>query len=97
MPPQFDIEIDRVLGALEHATRRELMGFYITKASLPSVIAQEVRGDVGHLSYHTQVLLNVGGVEVSSSDASDESGGKRYVATELGLLAFLRLDRDQSG
>jgi DNA-binding transcriptional ArsR family regulator len=84
---QFDSELDRVIAALDHETRRDLMAFYVSETTSPAAIAQNLKVELPALAYHTQVLLKVGAIE-----AAGFLGTTRiYKATDAGQMAYVKV------
>jgi hypothetical protein len=87
MAAQFDAELDRVIAALDHETRRDLMAFYVSEATSPAAVAQNLKVDFAQLAYHTRVLVDVGAIQPVAHLRPDWT----YAATEVGHMAYVKV------
>jgi hypothetical protein len=83
MAAPFDAELDLVIEALEHGTRRQLMAFYVSEATSPREIAEELKIELPAVAYHTQILLG--------ADAIENAAHQTYAATEVGNMAYVKV------
>jgi DNA-binding transcriptional ArsR family regulator len=82
---QFDSELDRVVAALDHELRRDLMAFYVSETTSPAAVAQNLKVELPSLAYHSQVLLDIGAIEAAGFQGSN----RIYRATDAGRMAYV--------
>lgn len=86
----FDHELDRVVGLLNHDVRRAVMAFYVNEATTPAQISRSIDVDLPTLAYHTRVLEQAGALKSLGADSLDGSR-QSFEATELGILGMSKL------
>jgi DNA-binding transcriptional ArsR family regulator len=90
MAAHFDRELDRIIAALDNPTRRDVMAFYVTATTSPVTIGDTLKLEHSTLAYHTQVLLEAGGI----TPAGYLGPNQCYSATEVGLMAYVKVTGD---
>jgi hypothetical protein len=86
----FDSELDHVVAALDHETRRNLMAFYVSEATSPAAITQNLTVEYAALAYHTRVLIDIGAIEPVGHVPPNWT----YAATEVGHMAYLKVTEE---
>jgi hypothetical protein len=86
----FDQELDRVTAALGHETRRNLMAFYVSEATSPAAIAQNLKVEYAALAYHTRVLIDIGAIQPVGRVQPNWT----YAATEVGHMAYVKVTEE---